>query len=141
MVRLLYINDPNPPIKLMGDIVYIADESDPPFSQNELDRFGVLEIPGIDDKTIIYDVLRGTCKPPTRNYDCWQDTDGKRYLLKAEPRCEFSMNNLTVQQRNILTSVVSTNAQKREVVEAMEWKAKFLPENKEMEIVEVDLTT
>ena len=132
MVRLLIEKNDNDDSNI-GNIVYIADESDPPFSERELSLYDVVEITGFDNKADIRSTLSSN-KVEIKEIHYWEN-GGKVFLINKEPGYEFSIKNLTgldlVKLSNESVSVEEKNVILSNIVD----NVSELPENNTTEVI------
>lgn len=123
--------EPGQPV---GDIVTIHDD-DWVFSDTENELYEIIHIPGmtaqeVRDALPKLQMLKHTDKDLGGERDLWLDTSDNKYKkIEKRPWHEFSMANLTIQQKQTLTSGLTSKTQKQAVLSDCTNRIKELSEN------------
>ena len=123
MARILLIKDANTAQKEVDDIVgfYEDDHRFNPWDMNVI--FSQLQVKGYTREQLVEFALnkrpkmqriykltkanKWTAERPQKE-TAWKYTDGKWYMLAKEPKYLYSIKNMTTQEKDILSSELST---------------------------------
>jgi len=140
MAQALLIKTANTPLKTVGDIVGIFEDTHK-FSTHELLTFDVAKIEGtrgevaaklsaiqieIETAYRASSTLWSRARPEEKRV--WQDVDEKWYFLEVEPKYVYSMSLLSASEKTTLendaTGLARDAAFKKMVVNPGDWDAK-----------------